>query len=143
MSTLDDFRKQDGQIDWDAYRQAEINEGKKCYKCGAYIMLSGISFFGRPERIAGPSLCMSCRSLPNKEEITHESFIRCPKCGHSWNPRDNENYEIYEDGDHNVCCPECDHDFEIFTSVTFTFRSPELISEQEEKDEEDEKNKNT
>ena len=131
MVSISSYKDEKGEIDWKAYRQAQIDQGDKCYKCETYIS------FGKGYR----SLCHECMSLNNKEETSHSSYIRCPKCKTTWEPRDSDDFEFYTDGDHEVTCSECDHEFQITTYVSYTFHSPELIEEPKvEEDDEEEEN---
>lgn len=43
---------------------------------------------------------------------------KCPYCGEEW-------WELYEEGDHTVTCPSCDHDFIVRTSVRYSFSTDE------------------
>lgn len=43
---------------------------------------------------------------------------KCPYCGEEW-------WELYEEGDHTVTCPSCDHDFIVRTSVSYSFSTDE------------------
>ena len=121
MIQMDDFRKPDGQVDWAAMREAEIAAGERCYKCGAIIMLEqGVR-----------TLCYNCKALLEDGEVRHGCFVRCPACKDSWGIVDSEDYECYEEGEHKVTCGECDHTFEVTTSVSYTFTSPEIIVEKQ------------
>lgn len=118
MIDYKDFKNADGTTDWKAYDQAKINAGEKCYKCGSFVY---------PAK-GYKTVCYDCKELEeNKEEVTHDSLIRCPYCRHSWNVSDNENYECFEDGSHTLQCPKCDTEFEITTTIEYSFTSPELI----------------
>lgn len=46
---------------------------------------------------------------------------KCPHCGHDCNVSDNEWWELYEEGEHEVTCPSCDQDFTVSTSVSYSF----------------------
>lgn len=118
---MDSFRKANGKIDWRALHQAQIDNGENCQKCHGHIMFSR----------GHPALCHQCRKAGGTEEFWHDSFLRCPKCGHLWDPMACENYDLLADGDHDAHCCECGHNFEMATSVSFSFRSPKRIQEEE------------
>jgi NMD protein affecting ribosome stability and mRNA decay len=121
MLSAEDFVTADGSTDWAAYRQAQIEEGRLCYKCGGYILLG---------KRVGRALCADCQILSAKDTaVQHPIFVRCPECGHTWNPGDEDDYSVYEDGEHEVACGVCDHNFEISTTVRYTFESPERVQE--------------
>lgn len=121
MLDFDDFKNDDNSIDWTAYRSARVDLGEVCSKCDTYIM-----FGGKGYRVE----CGSCIALKrDTQEVQHDNLLRCPACGHSWDPGDCENYAVYSDGDHDVSCHECDHDFLISTSVSYTFTSPERVKD--------------
>jgi transposase-like protein len=46
---------------------------------------------------------------------------RCPHCGESHSVSENEWWRLYEEGEHEVTCPDCDGDFTVSTSVTYSF----------------------
>ena len=118
---MDDFKGEDGKIDWGAYKQAQVDSGEDCQKCGSFLMF--------PKGY--PTLCTSCKKAEGTEEIWHDSFVRCPKCGYMWDPMVCEDYHLLSDGDHDAFCCECDHEFAMGTSVSFSFKSPARIQEEE------------
>ena len=117
---MEDYRKEDGKIDWQAYRQAEIDIGERCYKCGEFILL-----FTRENKTQ--SLCGACIDLLKNDEVSHHSYVRCPKCQDITNVFGSERYELYQEGEHEVSCSECDCDFEVRTDVEYKFTSPKVI----------------
>jgi hypothetical protein len=130
MISFTDFKDEKGNIDWNAYRKAQVDEGDSCDKCGSYI------FFGKGYR----QTCASCRALAtNTGEVHHKYFIRCPKCDHLEDVRD-DYYTLFAEGEHEVFCSLCDHKYEISTHIEFEFKSPPRIPkepEEEEVEEED------
>ena len=117
MVEMDDFRKEDGFIDWKAYKEAQINAGEICSQCEKYM------FFGAK---TSRRLCGSCMALDNDtDEVSHDNLIRCPKCKYTWNPWECEDYP---DGSEemDVQCGECDHDFTVGVQTSYSFTSPEL-----------------
>ncbi len=117
MVSIDDHRKKDGGIDWDSYRKAQVASGEACRECGSFIV------FGR----GVPRLCGSCSALHQDEgDVSHEYRLRCPKCRHLWKVGTDE-YDLHQEGTHEVMCPECEHEFDIQTSVSFSFTSPKLM----------------
>jgi len=135
---IDDFRDEKGEIDWKAYRQAEIDTGERCYRCGDFIMLSFVcdivgSLFNREPKTPQKRLCPSCKSLDEKtgDEVTHERYIRCPKCGHQDDITDWDcdwGREKYEEGDHEVTCNSCEYEFIITTNVSYSYTSPPTLN---------------
>jgi len=115
-----DYTDEDGSIDWDACRVAEVANGQRCSSCGTFILMpSGHS-----------TTCSACTSLTHdKEHVYHEARVRCPKCGEVWNPWETEDFQLMQEGEHNVQCDQCDHEFEVSTSVTYSFQSPERTPE--------------
>ena len=120
---MEDHRSEDGNINWASYKKAQKENGEYCYKCGALIVL-GRGGYRRS--------CYQCDELRNGSSVTHNKFIRCPKCELSFSPYDSECYELLSEGEHSIHCIECNHCFEIETSVQYSFRSPDLIKEDEE-----------
>lgn len=124
MIDMESFRKEDGNIDWTAYEQARRDVGELCYKCGAYILFNSGS---------GPRTCASCNILSTRStSVSHERFIRCPKCMTEFDPGEAEMWEVYEAGEHEIYCPECDQQFIIETNVKYSFESPELCEEEDD-----------
>ena len=126
---MDDYAvatKSGSSWDWAAYNAAKVANGEKCTCCGAFMF----NHHGSPQQ------CTDCNSMKDDtEELTHDTFIRCPKCGDHWSPQASEDYEVFGDGEHDVCCGNCDHDFEVSTMVSYSFTSPERDGHAEEEEE--------
>lgn len=106
-----------GQVDWAAYRKAEIQQGERCRKCGSGIL------FGQ----GFPSDCGDCqRASKDDGELRHNSMIRCPKCRKTWVVDGDD--EIYEEGTHSISCPQCETEFEVETYVSLSYGSPAVDS---------------
>ena len=117
MLSYDNYRRPDGTIDLNAFHQAEENIGERCYKCK-----TGLYFSKNKSR----SLCSECSSMTTDiAEVTHGSLIRCPKCKNTFDICDD--YELYDSGQHDVNCPECNFKFQIDTFVEHSFTSPALL----------------
>lgn len=54
-------------------------------------------------------------------EFWGSSAPKCPHCGHECGIERNDWFRLYEEGSHEVTCPECDRDFDVETRVSFTF----------------------
>ena len=99
--------------------QHQIDIGEQCTQCGSYI------FHMKPP--GHPCICPDCKLLDrDDDECDHSSRLRCPKCKHSWGVWDGDVCGIFEEGVNAVTCPSCDHDFEVTTSVSYTFTSPAI-----------------
>lgn len=125
MSERLPYIKPDGSYDWDKYeefreneRQNRIDTGQDCYRCGKYI----VYLLSKP---SGRRLCPDCVSMRDRGKVDHPLYIRCPKCRH-----ESEAFEMADDilgdGEHEISCRSCDHEFTITTSVSFIFSSPAL-----------------
>jgi len=121
MPNIDSFKKPDGSIDMKAYNEAAAKErelkkdkGEICYVCGRWI------FTGK----GYPQECDDCKAIKKDEELHSNEKVRCPDCGRAWRVGDGDYYELYNEGTHDVTCPECDADFEVRTWVQHTFVSP-------------------
>lgn len=126
---MDDHRKEDGKLNWATYEAARKANGESCQRCGQMIIW--------PKGY--PSYCGSCQRIDKDgTAVHHESLLRCPKCRHQWEVYDSDEYGIYSDGQHDVSCPVCCHDFEITTYVSYSFESPELEAEEDEETSEEE-----
>jgi len=124
MIDFSDYRNEDGEIDWAAYHKAEIDNGERCITCGTHM-------FSIWEENNYPHKCIQCKELKEPSKVTHDKLIRCPKCKEKWEPADTEDYEVFQDGEHDICCQHCDHEFTISTMVQYNFTSPELCKEEE------------
>ncbi len=111
MKELSDYRQRHAQ---------EVEEGKWCCKCNAFLLFS----HGFPER------CADCQKIDKPDELRHDHFVRCPKCKSTWQPYEHEEYEVFEEGQHEICCQECDHSFEVETWIQYTFTSPPIIDQE-------------
>lgn len=126
MPNLEDHKKPDGSFDSESWNKAYTQEredrkqrGELCIACGALIIHSS----GLPAR------CRDCRAIDEPGSLDHHAAVRCPKCGHHWKIMGSDDYELFHEGTHDVTCGECDHEFEVETSVTYSFRSPERQAE--------------
>lgn len=112
-----------GKIDWKAYNAAEVQAGQKCTCCG------GLIYPGKGH----PSRCADCENLDADPELNHDSRVRCPKCRNHWAPSENEEYKLaYEDGEHEVTCDNCGHEFTVTTHVSYSYTSPAMIQDDPE-----------
>lgn len=46
---------------------------------------------------------------------------KCPHCGHDVSISENELWHLYEEGEHDIECPQCDGDFAVYTRVSYSF----------------------
>jgi uncharacterized CHY-type Zn-finger protein len=122
---MDEFRREDGGIDWSAYNAAQVRVGLKCRTCNAYAVIFG-KCPGHPQD------CVSCEKARKSpaEELRHDRFVRCPGCRHlfevsEYDPRDE---------DEDTCCPQCDREFTAKMEVSVTWVSPAADPEQVEAD---------
>ncbi|NMZ77406.1 hypothetical protein HBO32_30375 [Pseudomonas nitroreducens] len=49
----------------------------------------------------------------------------CPHCGNEFDVMQNEAWELYEEGEHEVQCNTCDENFSVNTHVKFSFSTDE------------------
>jgi hypothetical protein len=108
-------------------RKEGTEAGEYCRRCGKWI------FCIRPPGY--PRTCYQCERMKKDDHaVSHDKFIRCPKCGASHDPYVCESFSVFEEGMHSVTCPRCDHDFEVETSVSFSFESPEREPDADDED---------
>lgn len=123
MTTFKEFEDAEGNVDWDAYRAAQIARGEICYKCKGYI----ISLQGN----SGRSLCRGCSDmLRDTGDVRHKSYVRCPHCQHAWRFDWMEggmtNDVLWGDDPLSLFCDHCEKDFDVQVHVEVTFESPSL-----------------
>jgi len=120
MKTLSDFKKENGDTDWKAYKEYEINTGERCFECDAFI--------GRGQGFR--RMCYSCIHKEDKDEWDDDTRIRCPKCKNTEDVFDGDSYDLLSEDTHSVTCNECGYKFDITTSISYIFKSPELLGEE-------------
>src|ERR1017187_3925520 len=99
----EDYTKPDGDVDWVAYKKAQIAVGERCPTCRQHIIPAA----GKEQH------CYSCRKLLEAEgEGYHETFVRCPSCKAMFDPTIDAN-DIYAEGDHEVTFTVCKKKFTI------------------------------
>lgn len=144
MIDFEDFRKEDGDIDWKAYNEARVEAGEKCYRCGDTMIFAGIfsGLYGAKEHVPKRTLCGSCKSMDKDSgEVTHDNMIRCPHCGHQsdisqWDCDYGE--EKYTEGEHEVYCDGCTETFTIQTHVSYSYTSPPMLEKGDPEGDDDE-----
>ena len=105
----------------------------KCKRCGKEKWIS-----------EKDHLCRQCRTEKEQEKIKrdfdefqeeaeegekfdtwHTDFVICPHCGYAI-PADlpYEDFpELYEDGSHEIDCPECEKQFILETNVSYSYET--------------------
>jgi hypothetical protein len=96
-----------------------LKSGDACTRCHIGIHRAPYN------KVIAPALCHECKQIDQADELDHRKFLRCPKCKETWDAWD-EDCDILADGPHDVTCPECEHEFEILTEVSYNFSSPEI-----------------
>lgn len=126
MINIEDYKQSNGNIDWTTFRKAQVSAGEICSQCSKYLIRIIDSSFG-------PALCGACKSLETTPgPVRHSTFIRCPKCRESFDPSPWEDSWAFQEGSHNINCPNCDHKFEITVEVQFSYESPKLVGENQD-----------
>ncbi len=128
MVRMNDFQDENGHIDFNAYHRAQFEAGEKCWSCGAYINL--LQTPGHRDR------CNSCKALDtSRGEVDHSSKFRCPHCGAVGDAYEHELFGDREE--RTVCCEQCEKDFIVKVTITYTFTSPARgkTGSEDEKDE--------
>ncbi len=136
MPNFDECRNPDGSIDWGKYQELKCSELVARKSKGEICQRNGCNRFIVWSR-GYPQICSDCKALDSQEELHHPSEIRCPKCGYHWSVFDGENYGLHAEGEHKTSCPDCNHDFEVSTSISWSFQSPKRIKEADENTEQD------
>lgn len=114
MIDINDYLDENRRISWPAYRRARRDAGEECDKCGGII--------AKPA--GNPITCWNCRMLDPDVVIT-DCSIRCPNCEQVTMVAESE---LFQMGDHTICCDCCNHKYDITTRVTYAFESPALLN---------------
>jgi hypothetical protein len=100
-------------------KEKKMSMFKNCSECGGCMMSAN----------AG-SVCFSCRELGNDDgEVTHHDLVRCPHCKHLHSVSKDLDGEGFDEDDNEITCHECNKDFTFRTSISYSFESPALASE--------------
>ena len=59
------------------------------------------------------------------DDFQDKAVFRCPHCGEV-HDLDDEDYEVYKEGEHEYWCSECDKYFTVSTTPYWTWTSPAL-----------------
>lgn len=127
MTNINDFIDDKNHVNWAAYKAAQRSAGDICQRCGGFILFPTGSL----------TTCPSCIQLNTSSgSVDNETYIRCPKCKSTIHVYNSEMYDLYNEGEHEVSCDVCDATFVVSTRVTYTFESPELLSQEDSDDQE-------
>ena len=66
------------------------------------------------------------------DEFRSDTFAKCPHCGHEGDVNDNEWFQLYDEGDHDIECPACGEDFVVTSVAHFTFETDEQPDEDDD-----------
>jgi len=92
----------------------------KCKKCGGHEY----NFFG-----ANHDVCGDCREFSSEDdEVISYKNARCPKCRKSTDLTD---HQINGEGDLEVACGHCDHEFVVHVDITVSYTSPAMETAEE------------
>jgi len=127
-----------GVTRWDDYRKAKQNAGEICFNCGRNLVLNR-EIKGSSDKfnktLECRTLCSSCRELQTfAGNITNTKYIRCPRCKNTFEPIEFLDFDIYEDGEHDLDCPRCKHFFIVETTVSYSYESPAFVENPPEED---------
>lgn len=117
MIQMDDFRDEQGLVDWGAYAQAARKAGQTCELCGKLL----IPATGHITK------CSCCAELDLDGTVAHHAYVRCPACDHKWMPGQEDDYDLLGEGENDVSCLACGHDFTVETYVEYIFTSPSRL----------------
>lgn len=110
-----DFTDDGGFVDREGFWEARKKNGELCQTCEKQVV---------PHRGA-PVECSDCVEAKSSAGIIqHTELVRCPKCGHLFEPAEADQYDLFDHGQHIGWCPECEHEFEVKTDVSYIFTSP-------------------
>lgn len=134
MPKLEDCKNADGSTDWKKYNELQAEEMQARKDKGEICQRKGCNGFMLWPK-GHPQTCDNCKNIDAPKELHHPGDVRCPKCGYHWRVGDGDDYEVYQEGTHDVTCPDCETEFEVTTWVSYTFVSPARHKEQEQSSE--------
>ena len=68
----------------------------------------------------------------NQWDFCANKSPKCPHCGDDYNITDNEAWELFDEGDHEVECPACDQAFTVSVIVSHSYSTYEQEDEDDE-----------
>lgn len=63
----------------------------------------------------------ACKDTADRIAFFANDQPKCPHCGDECDVSENDWWHLYEEGEHDVTCPNCEHDFTVYTRVSYTF----------------------
>lgn len=126
MISYEDYKREDGRVDWSALSAARVACGEECRTCHQSIITR------RAYRNESPHDCYDCAKMNTSDDaVKHWDRVRCPHCG--WTRHAHAACEdIYREGKHTITCAQCDEEFIVETHVSHSFESPARVSTAEE-----------
>ncbi len=106
-------------------------EEHHCKMCGKYYKLAWVN----------SGYCDECFKIHNLEKIREsikdgdadtfsDDYVVCPYCGFAIGDEDLADYpELYEDGEHEISCIECDKKFKVETMVSYDWETHRMEEE--------------
>ena len=103
-------------------------EEHHCKMCGKYDKLAWVN----------GGYCYDCLKLRNLAKVRESieegdpdtfssDYVVCPYCGAAISDEDLIDYpELYEDGEHEISCIECDKKFKVDTSVSYSWETHKM-----------------
>jgi DNA-directed RNA polymerase subunit RPC12/RpoP len=117
---INDFLDEHNRVNWSAYRQAMRTTGETCSHCDGFISRPT----GKPTVCAVCAADGKCIQLESGLQVQSTQWIRCPHCGHRFDPTNTELHQVYSEGQHEIWCVNCDQDFTVETQITRVYVSP-------------------
>ena len=92
-----------------------MSKARRCTKCGG-------TTWAHEDM---PALCGACTIMQtDPNEIDHERLLRCPACGYMEGAKDALHDDEHSDGDQDVSCGKCGHDYTVRVDVSVLYTSP-------------------
>jgi hypothetical protein len=113
---FEDYKRDDGTTDWSAYWAAQVANGERCDRCGAFLI--------RVEH--KPAACEACKQLETDPGVCyHTRRVRCPHCSATCKPRMPTGGVLQT---LMVDCEGCAQRFFVEVEVIYSYRSPARVS---------------
>ena len=67
----------------------------------------------------------NCTDAVERLKFRGNDNPKCPHCGETIDVAQHEQWELYDEGEHDMECPHCEREFVVSTNITYSFSTDE------------------